>query len=194
VNGDVVLVDALGEVTKVTVDLEVGQHGTVVDARSLELSGAASRQPWSVRLPDRAAPASVRWRQRIAYSDGGFEPGDWTEAATSNLVAGIPSEGVLTVTVRYIGPPPSASGLVGLVVELGYDDPGGDRVFHQSEALFVDDTPSSQVQEWRVRLKDRTARSYTWSVTALAADGAQTRTEPAPATSELLLVRPPAAG
>ncbi len=192
VNGDIVLVDALGELTKVIVDIEVSQAGTLVESRSLEVAGSAARQLWSVRLPDRDKPASVRWRQRLAYADGGMETLEWAEASSPNLVAGIPSEGVLTVTVRYVGAAPSASGLAGLVVQLNYVDPGGDTAFTQDESLFVDDSPASKLQEWKVRLKDRAARSYTWAVTALRADGGQTTTTPVAATQNDLYVHAPA--
>ncbi|HEY3260288.1 MAG TPA: hypothetical protein VGJ95_08465, partial [Pseudonocardiaceae bacterium] len=129
VNGDVTLNDALGELAKVIVDIETSQTGRVVDARSLELAGNAARQIWSVRLPERDKSASVRWRQRLAYAEGGIETSDWVQASGPNLVAGIPSEGVLTVTVQYVGSPPSVLGLGALVVQLNYADPGGDQAF-----------------------------------------------------------------
>ena len=191
--GDIILVDALGELTRVVVDLEVAQAGTVVDQRSLELTGAASRTTWSVRLPDREAPATARWRQRLTYADGGVEAGDWVEATTTAIVAGIPSEGVLAVEVRYLGPVPSQLGLAGVVVELSYEDPGGDPAFTQTESLFFDDAATTQPQEWKVRLKDRAARTYRWSLTSLLPDGSQESTPPASATQDRLLVRPPVA-
>ena len=193
VNGDIVLVDALGELTKAIVDIEVSQAGAVVDARSLEVAGNAARQLWSVRLPDRQKPASVRWRQRLAYAQGGLETTGWMEAASPNLVAGIASEGVLPVTVRYVGPPPSTVGLAGVVVALRYTDPGGDQDFTQEQSLFVDDTPASRLQEWKIRLKDNDATTFTWSLTALRADGSQLTTPPVSATTKDLYVTAPAA-
>jgi hypothetical protein len=193
-DGDVMLVDALGEVTKVVVDLEVSQAGKVVDNRSMEVAGSATRVPWSVRLPARDKPAGLRWRQRIAYADGGLEQEDWTPADSTALVAGIPSEGVLAVQVRYVGPPPSSAGLAGVVVELAYADPGGDPTFAQTESLFFDDVSAGTPQEWRARLKDRAARTYSWSLTTLKADGTQTSTTPVPAAQDQLFVRPPVAG
>ncbi len=190
INGDIVLVDALGELAKVIVDTEVSQAGKVVDSRSVELAGAAIRQPFSVRLPDRNAKASLRWRQRLIYKDGGMETLEWADAATSNLVAGIPSEGVLTVNVRYVGPSPSQSGLAVVVVQLNYTDPGGDRSFDQQASLIIDDTAASQLQEWKARLKDKNARSYTWSLTTMTNDGAQVTTTPKPSSELTLLIRP----
>jgi hypothetical protein len=194
VNGDVMLVDALGELTKVIVDIEVRQKAAVIDSRSIEVSGAAARIPWSVRLPERDKPATVRWRQRLAYADGGLETTAWTESPTPNLVVGIPSEGVLKVTVRYVGAPPSASGLAGLVVQLAYADPGGDANFKQDKALFFDDATAAQVQDWTARLKDRAARTYTWALTSLLPDGTQVTTDPVASTQEQIFVRPPNAG
>ena len=190
--GDIILVDALGEVSRSVVDLQVSQHDALVDNRSLEITGAASRVLWSVRLPDRDAPASLRWRQRVSFADGGLEEGEWGPGTSTNLVAGVPAEGVLTVVVRYVGAPPSAFGLAGLVVELAYADPGGDATFAQTEALFFDDASVGQPQEWRVRLADRAARTYTWSLTSLRADGTQSSTTPQPAVQDRLFVRPPA--
>ncbi len=190
-DGDVILVDALGEVAKAVVDLEVAQEGSVVDNRSLEITGSASRLTWSVRLPARDKPAALRWRQRIAYSDGGLEQFDWQPAAATALVAGMPSEGVLTVRVRYVGPLPSAAGLAGVVVDLAYADPGGDPAYAQNTSLFFDDAGAGMPQEWRVKLKDRAARTYTWGLTTLKADGTQESTSPVPATAEQLFVRPP---
>jgi hypothetical protein len=191
-DGDIILVDALGEVAKAVVDLEVSQQGAVVDNRSVEIAGAASRLTWSVRLPERDKPAALRWRQRIAYADGGLEQLDWAPAASTALVAGVPSEGVLTVQVRYVGPLPSAAGLAGVVVDLAYADPGGDAAYAQNTSLFFDDAGAGTPQEWRAKLKDRAARSYTWGITTLRADGTQESTTPVPATQEQLFVRPPA--
>jgi hypothetical protein len=191
VNGDVVLVDALGELTKVIVDLEVSQAGKVVESKSLELAGAGARQTWSVRLPERDKPGSVRWRQRLAYSSGGLETAEWRESDTSNLVAGIPTEGVLNVTVRYVGAVPSSVGLAGVVVKLSYTDPGGDATFNQTESLFVDDTPASRLQEWKVRLKDKTARTYSYSVTALKADGTEVTSPVVQETTDEIYVHVP---
>jgi len=163
----------------------------VVESKSLELSGAAGRTPWSVRLPDREVPATVRWRQRLTYADGGVETGDWVDATTPAIVAGIPAEGVLKVEVRYIGPVPSQLGLAGVVVALSYADPGGDPTFTQNESLFFDDAAAAQPQEWRARLKDRSARTYGWSVTSLLADGTQKATPAATADQDRLFVVPP---
>ena len=124
VNGDILLVDALGELTKVIVDYEVRQATALVESKSVELSGAGTRQTFSVRLPDRNKPGALRWRQRLLYADGGVETQEWQDAATPNLIAGVPSEGVLVVNVRYVGAPPSTAGLAVVVVQLGLRRPG----------------------------------------------------------------------
>jgi hypothetical protein len=195
VNGDVVLVDALGELSKVIVDIQVLQHDGMIENKSVELTGGGSRQAWSVRLPDRDAQAVVRWRQREFFTDGGAgEPTEWIEAASPNLVAGIASEGVLTVNARWVGQPPSVSGLVGVVVELSYVDPDGDPEFAQHEELFFDDTAATQVQDWKVRLKDRNARSYSYRVRGLPSAGSEIAGPVTSSESDLLLIRPPVAG
>ena len=173
VNGDILLVDALGELTKVIVDYEVRQATALVESKSVELSGAGTRQMFSVRLPDRTKPGALRWRQRLLYADGGVETQEWQDAATPNLIAGVPSEGVLVVNVRYVGAPPSTAGLAVVVVQLDYADPGGDPAFAQTESLIIDDTAVSQLQEWKARLKDREARTFRWTMTTMAPDGTQ---------------------
>lgn len=193
VDGDVVLVDALGELAKVIVDVQVLQKGKLVESKSLEMSGGTSRQKWSVRLPDREQPAVVQWRQREFFADGGAgQPTEWQEASSPNLVAGIPSEGVLDVNARWIGPAPSVGGLAGVVVELSYVAPNGDTAFNQTKEMFFDDTPATHMQEWKVRLHDRSARKYSYVVRGLSATGQPDVTVgPTPSDSDLLLVHTP---
>ncbi len=171
VTGDMLMLDPLGDLRSVIVDTEVRQNGTVVDARSTELTEAGARQTFSVRLPDRTVAPALSYRQRRLYRDGGLEDLGWTPATVSSLVVGIPAEGVGTTTVTYLGPPPSSLGLVATVVDLAYADPDGDPRFDQVASLLVDDDPTSWVQDWRYRLVHRDRRTYTWTLTLLQADG-----------------------
>jgi hypothetical protein len=191
ISGDIVLVDALGELTSAVIDLQVVQGATVVEARSIDVSSAGARQVWSVRLADRTKPAVVRRRERRLFRDGGMEQGEWEQATSTNIVAGFPAEGVLTVAVRYLGPPPSQLGLVGLVMEMEYIDPGGNHDFDQSESLLITDDLASQAQEWKVRLAERSARTYSWSLRVLRDDGTEIVTEPTSDRRELIPLRAP---
>jgi hypothetical protein len=191
VSGDIVLVDALGELTAAVVDLQVLQDGAMVESRSIDVASAGARQLWSVRLADRTKPAVVRSRERRMFRDGGMEQGEWQEVTSTNIVAGFPAEGVLTVAVRYLGPPPSQLGLVGLELALAYTDPGGNQDFDQSDSLLITDDLDSHAQEWKVRLADRSARTYTWSLRLLREDGTEIVTQPTPDRRDLLPLRAP---
>ena len=147
-DGDIILVDALGEVAKAVVDLEVSQQGAVVDNRSVEIAGLQAGSPGRCASPSatslpRCAGASGSRRRRRSQQL------DWAPAASTALVAGVPSEGVLAVQVRYVGPLPSAAGLAGVVVDLAYADPGGDAAYAQNTSLFFDDAGAGTPQEWR---------------------------------------------
>jgi len=169
--GDMLMLDPLGELQSVVVDTEIKQSGTVVDARSTDLTTAGARQTFAVRLPDRSVTPVLTYKQRRLYRDGGLEDGDWTAAPASSLVVGIPAEGVGSTTVTYIGPPPSTLGLSAMVLDLAYADPDGDPRFDQTASLLLDDNPASWVQDWRYRLVHRDRRSYSWTLTLLQADG-----------------------
>ncbi|HEX6755510.1 MAG TPA: hypothetical protein VF109_06145 [Mycobacteriales bacterium] len=169
--GDMLMLDALGELQTVIVDTEVKQNGTVVDARSAELTTAGARQTFAVRLPDRSVTPVLAYRQRRLYRDGGLEEGLWTPASATSLVVGIPAEGVGRTTVTYIGPAPSQLGLSAMVVDLAYADPDGDPKFDQTASLLLDDNPASWVQDWKYRLVHRDQRTYSWTLTLLQADG-----------------------
>jgi hypothetical protein len=169
--GDLLMVDALGELRSVIVDTEVRQNGAVVDARSTELTEAGARQTFSVRLPDRTTVPALAYKQRRLYRDGGLDSGGWTAATASSLVVGIPAEGVGATTVTYIGPPPSQLGLAAMVVDLAYADPDGDPRFDQITSLLIDDDAAGWVQDWRYRLVRRDRRTYSWTLTLLLADG-----------------------
>lgn len=190
-NGDVIMLDPLNELQSVLVDTEVSQAGSVLDSRSLELATPGKRELFSVRLTQRDQPAQMRYRERRVFKDGGLETGDWQEPISPNLVVGIPAEGVLAVSVRYLGPPPSQIGLSALLLDLAYKDPAGNPKFDQSDALLITDDPQSFAQDWKVRLPTRTARSYTWKLTLLAQDGTESSTEVRTDTRDQLILRPP---
>lgn len=190
-NGDVIMLDPLGELQSVVVDTEVSQGGSVLDSRSLELATPGKRELFSVRLTKRDQPAQMRYRERRVFRDGGLETADWQEPQSPNLVVGIPAEGVLAVAVRYLGPAPSQLGLSGMLLDLAYKDPAGDPKFDQQNALLITDDPQTFTQDWKVRLPSRQARTYTWKLTLLAQDGTETSTEVRSDTRDQLILRPP---
>jgi hypothetical protein len=169
--GDMLMLDSLGELSSVIVDTEVRQHSDVVDSRSTELNQAGVRKTFAVRLPDRSTPPVLQFKERRLYRDGGLEDLDWRRASAANLVVGIPGEGVGSVAVKYMGPPPTQLGVAALELDLEYADPEGDDRFHQLKTLLIDDTPASWTQDWKFRLVHRDARTYSWTLTLLRADG-----------------------
>lgn len=190
-DGEVIMLDPLGELQSVIVDTEVKQRGAVLDARSLELTTPGKREIFSVRLTQRGEPAELRYRERRVYKDGGLETGDWRQPPTPALVVGIPAEGVLTVAVRYLGPRPSDLGLSALLLDLEYRDPDGDPTFDQNEALLITDDPLTFTQDWKVRLPSRAARGYRWRLTLLRPDGMESSGEFREDTRDQLILRPP---
>jgi len=191
-DADVIMSDPLGELKSVLVDTQTLQNGSILDSRTLELTGAGQRQVWSVRLPQRGAPATLRFKERHIYKDGGLDSDDWREASSPNLVAGIPAGGILPVTMKYIGPNPSEFNLNALLVELEFKDPSGDPKYDQKETLLIDDSPSSRVQDWIIRRRDRNVQpEYRWRLTLLQADGGERSTEFRTDTHQTLFVRVP---
>jgi hypothetical protein len=79
-------------------------------------------------------------------------------------------------------------------LELSYVDPGGDPDFAQHEELLFDDTAATQGQDWKVRLKDRNARSYSYRVRGVPPAGSEIAGPVTSSESDLLLIRPPVAG
>ena len=79
----------------------------------------------------------------------------------------------MTVTVNFIGVPPSALAISAVVVDLEYHDPAGDTRFDQATSLLITDDTSSFTQEWKVRLPRRQDTTYRWKMTLLRADGSQ---------------------
>jgi hypothetical protein len=190
-SGDIIMLDPLAELKSVIVDTEVRQHDSLVKADSTELTGAGSRKTWSVRLTDHATPPVLRYKERRVFQDGGLEAGNWIVAPSTNLVVGIPAEGVGSVTVHYIGPAPSQLALSAIELDMEYNDPSGDNRFHQTTSLLIDDTPTSWTQEWKFRLVHREQRAYSWTLTLLKADGTSTSTTPSADQRPQLIVRAP---
>lgn len=189
-DADLIMLDPIRELATVVVDLQVVQGGAVVESRSIEMSQPGRRETWSVRLPSRDKPATLRYRERRIYKDGGLETDEWQEATSSSLVVGIPAEGTLTVVATYLGPAPSAVGLSAIQVDLEYTDPRGDPRFTQQASLLITDDPATHTQDWKVRLPDRQARTYRWKLALLHADGTETATPFASDSRDRLILRP----
>lgn len=187
---DAIMLDPLGELASVLVDTRVTQEEATLDARTVELTHPGARHVWSVRMGEAGTP-ELRYRERRLYRDGGFEEGAWRVSASPNLVVGIPAEGTMTVAVRYFGPQPSLLGLMAVLIDLEYQDPDGNPQFEQRKTLLVTDDPMSHIQDWKVRLPDRQARTYTWRLTLLHADGSESQTEPTIDSREQILLRVP---
>lgn len=190
-NFDAIMLDPLGELSSVLVDTRVVQNEETLDARTLELTTPGQRHVWSVRLSDSDAQTELHYRERRLYKDGGLEEESWRQSSSSNLVVGIPAEGALSVTLRYVGPKPSMLGLMAILVDLEYKDPAGNREFDQSASLLITDDTQSYTQDWKVRLPDRQSRTYTWRLTLLHADGSESQTELKSQSREQLLLRVP---
>jgi hypothetical protein len=191
VNGDIIFQDPLGELQTVLVDTQLQQASQLLDNRSFELAPGNLRTVWSVRLTQPTPKPVLRYRERRLFKDGGLEQFEWQEAATPNLVVGIPAARVLNVNIRYLGPDISSLGLSAIVLDLNYQDPAGDARFDQSASKLITSDPASFVQEWKVRLASSEARSYTWKLTLLYADGSEKATEATPDSREQLILRVP---
>jgi hypothetical protein len=189
--GDAIAVDTLAELSSVLVDLQVQQEGSIIDSRSLELSATKQRENFSVRLPRRDKPAVLRYRERRIFKDGGIETEEWQDAQSSNLIVGIPAEGVFPVTVRYLGGKPSELGLAAILLDLNYKAPNGDASFDQRESLLIDDGNAAQTQEWRIKLADRDVHNYEWRMTLIKTDGTQVATPSQTDNRDLLVLFPP---
>lgn len=192
-DGDLLMLDPIGELASVVVDTQVSQGGAMLDARGFELTAAGKLERWSVRLPQRGVTPTLRYRERRIYRDGGLETEEWREPVSPSIVVGIPAEGVLPVAVRYLGPPPSALGLSAMVLDLDYAAPNGDPRFAQNTSLLITDDAATHTQDWKVRLPDRDARTYRWRLTLLNPDGTDHSTPFTADTRSTLLLRAPQA-
>jgi hypothetical protein len=190
-DGDIIMQDSLGELQTVLVDRQITQADELVDSQTIEMATPGQRSAFSIRLPHRDKPATMRYRERRIYKDSGVESDEWREALSPNLIVGIPSEGVLPVKIRYQGVPISGLGLSAILLDLEYKDPQGDARFTQTASKLIDDDPSSHIQEWKIRLVDRAVRSYQWRLTLLFADGTDRSTDWKTETRDLLLIRSP---
>lgn len=190
-NADVLMLDPFGQLESVLVDTEVRQDGTLLDARSLELTVPGKREIITVRLPRRDLPARLQYRERRILKGGaGLEVDDWTEPVSRNIVVGIPSAGLYTVTIRFIGPAPSSLGLDAILLDLEYADPGGDPKFSQQTSKLITDDAGSFTQDWTIRLANREAKTYRWKLTLLNKDGTTSTGEFNSDTRQHLLLRP----
>ncbi len=190
-DGDIIMQDALAELQSVLVDTQVEQSHAMVDSHTYEMTTPGQRQVYSVRLPQRDVPPTLRYRQRRVFRDGGLEEDDWRDAISPDLIVGIPTAGMMSVAVKYIGPDLSSLGLQALVLDLSYADPKGDQKFTQNASLLITDEAGTHAQEWRVRLPDRQARTYHWKLTMMRADGTQVSGEDNADTRNPLILRVP---
>lgn len=190
-SGDIILQDPFAELKSVLVDTQLEQGASLVDSRTFELQEAGARQVFSVRLPQRDKPAKLRYRERRIYKDGGVETEPFKEATSTNLLVGIPAEDVMTVNVRYRGPSLTSLGVSALQVDLSYAAPDGDPDFEQSTSLVFEDEDEPAPREWKIRLPDRKAKTYTWQLRVFFADGSDSVTEPLKDTRTELSLRPP---
>jgi hypothetical protein len=183
--------DPLGELQSVLVDTQVTQGANMVQSRTLELKQAGSREVLSVRLPDRTKPASLKYRERRIFKDGGIETEVFRDAVSTNLIVGIPAADVVTVTIKYLGPPLQSLGLNAIMLDLEYSAPDGDPKFDQSTSVLITDEASTQTQQWGIRLPTRQAKTYRWRMKLFFNSGLETGTEFKPDTRTLLVIRPP---
>jgi hypothetical protein len=133
----------------------------------------------------------LRYRERRHFRDGGLEEDDWQEALSPNLIVGVPAATTMDVAVNFIGPPLSALGLSALEVDLSYADPKGNPRFVQSTTLLLTEDAATHNQDWKIRLPDREARTYHWTLTLIHADGTQTSSDDNPETRNRLVLRVP---
>lgn len=164
----VMLSDPLDELRSVLMDYEVRQGGNLVASAAVELTDPLRPVPVTVPLPGPEPLPEVRLRERRIFDRGGIETLPFRPLTDALAVVGVPAADVMEVTVRYLGPPMPSLGVLGLLVNLRYTDPGGDAEFTQGASLFVETTDP---QRWLVRLKDRQARSYRWQMTLMLATG-----------------------
>lgn len=189
-SGDVILLDPLGQLQTVLVDMQVVQDGNILDSRTLELSAPGKRVTWSVRLINQKKPATLRYKERRIYKDGGLEEDDWREATSLDLVAGIPAESIFTVTVYYFGPKLSVLNLSALLLDLAYTDPGGNAKFAQNTSLLITDEANTHVQDWKIRLADSQSHTYSWRLTSIHTDGSQSSSDFATDDTSKFILRP----
>lgn len=188
---DLIMQDPLSQLSSVLADLQVQQENTLVESRTFEMMVPMKREVWSPRLPQREAPAKLRYRQRRLFKDGGIETDDWMEAISPNLIVGVPAERVFTVMVTYLGLPPSVLGVSAIVADLEYQDPAGDVRYDQSASLLISDDPSTFTQEWKIRLPHGGETTYKWKTTTLKADGTEVQTEFQNGNGSRLILRLP---
>ncbi|MFT4150797.1 MAG: hypothetical protein QM656_11435 [Paracoccaceae bacterium] len=163
-----ILSDPLDELRSVVLEYEVKQGGTLVGTAAVELTEALVALPVTMVLPAETPPPSVRLRERRIFDSGGIETTPFRPLTDLTVIAGIPAEDVMEVSVQYVGPALDTLGLQGMLVSLTYAAADDDPEFDQSTSLFID---GREPQRWLVRLKDRAQRRFRHQTTLLLADG-----------------------
>lgn len=171
---DIIMQDPLDELANVIVDYEVHQGDETLVSKSLQIEQPLTRQLISEPLGTDEPPATLKLRERRLYSSGGLEELDWHEATDTSVVVGIPAADVRTVAIRYVGPPMDAAGMQGILVELKYEDPGGDPEFSQSDTVFINNL---DVTDWKFRKADRKANTFQYRVTIFLDNGEERSSE-----------------
>ena len=183
---DVMMSDPMEEMRSVILEYEVTQDGAAIDQGAVELTEPLSRQSVSVVLNDFEPAPRVRIRERRVFRSGGIETTEFEDMVDRFVIAGIPAEDVITLPVRYLGPPLDTMSAMGVLLELSYDAPDNDPEFAQSHTFFIE---NREPLEWRVRVKDRDHWSFTHSATILFNDGSERRGEPVISDSDKLFLR-----
>lgn len=166
----VMLSDPLDELRSVLVDYEVRQSGALIASAAIEVTEPLRAVPVTVVLPAPAPLPEVRLRERKIFDRGGIETLDFRPLTDGLAVVGVPAADVMEVTLRYLGPPMSTLGVLGMLVTLRYAAPDGDPEFRQTASLFVE---GAEPGRWVVRLKDRAARGFTHQTTLMLQNGQQ---------------------
>lgn len=190
-SGDIIMQDPLAELESVLVDIQVTSNSDTLLNQTYELKqpGGAGRQVLTVRLPEGTTPV-LRYQERCIYKDGGVDVEPWQEAVSPHLLVGVPADRVKTISVRWLGPDPSAIGVSLVLVDLRYEDPAGGEEFTQTETLVIDSSPDSQIQEWKLRLPDENADSFQWRTNFFFDDGTNVESEFQTTNRSPLLIRP----
>jgi hypothetical protein len=191
INGDVLMRDPLGELETVLVDMKMQQGNNLLESRAFELNQSKGREVWSVRLTAPTPTPVLTYRERRLYLDGGLEEFEWRQSPSPNIVVGMPAEGVLAVSIQYLGPQLASVGLDAILLDLSYSDPGGDLRFTQNKAVLITDDGNTHRQEWKIRLVDKLATTYRWKMTLLFSDGSENSTEVNSDQRALLVIRLP---
>lgn len=190
-NGDIIMQDPLDELESVLVDTQVTSAGSILHNQTYELTqtGAAGRALLSVRLPQGATP-QLRYQERRIYKDGGVEVETWQQAASPNLLVGVPAADVKTVVVRWVGPDPTTIGISLVLVDLLYEDPDGDPEYRQEESLMIESAADSRLHEWKIRLPASGSDDFQWRTNFFFDDGTNVESDFQTTNRSPLIIRP----